>query len=464
MKNYKILTFVFLSLYALSSNAQEDYWITIFVHGSFSVSPHISIKNAINMLRDKIEDTIYYRSIEICRHDPFFFKNQAMLEFGLQKVDIENPNKEEAARIISRILENVAQDAGTHSCQEYYTFGWSGLVSNKLRYLESQLLYTKVQEKVQELIQAGHNPKVRVISYSHGGNLSLLLGATHLTRPEEKQFSVDELFLFGTPIQTETDYLINSPIFKSIYNVYSMNDKIQVIDFFSYKRIFSQRRFERRKGFEIPDKLTQIRLRINEYVPYSSKTISAIPKDEKTLMHNYRELNFDSGHFEEYLMGWTILFYRPDFPLNPLPVITLIPYLTKHLDSIEGLSKDIVIQIRPCNETMALYNYQQPSTRRDKNKTIMPFMSQKTLSNLKKEALLYEPLDYNLEMYNRKMYNSIDIARHEYNEMQDFKAKERKYNKTTNKRPTRDNLTSGTKTVSLQKQKYKKPVRRHLNP
>ena len=218
MKNLRILFLTFLSLSALLIYAQEDYWITICIHGSFSVEPHINIKNAINVLRDKIEDSVYYRSIEICRHDKYFFKNQAMLEFGLQKVDFKNPNTQEAARIIGSISEKVAQDAGTHSCQEYYTFGWSGLISNKLRYLESGLLYTKVQEKVQELKAAGHNPKVRIIGYSHGGNIALLLGAHHLTTAEEKQFSVDELFLFATPIQTETDYLINSPIFEKIYN------------------------------------------------------------------------------------------------------------------------------------------------------------------------------------------------------------------------------------------------------
>ena len=465
MKNRKIISLIFLCMNAIIINAQQDYWITVIIHGSFSLRPHLSIKNAINMLQDMIEDTVYYRSTEICRRDPFFFKNQAMLELGFKKVDKEHPNKEEAARLLANLSEKVAIDAGTHPCEEYYTYGWSGLVSHKLRYLEAGLLYKKLQNKVYELKKAGHNPRVRVIAYSHGGNLALQLGAVHVTKSAEEQFTIDELFLFGTPVQTETDYLINSPIFTKAYNIYSGGDQIQKLDFFSFKRFFSQRRFERRKNFEIPDKLTQIRLRMNEYVPYSTKeAIADLPKDEKSLMHNYRELNFDPGHFELWFMGWTILTYRSNFPLNPLPVFTFIPYLIKHLDSIKDLSNDIIIQIRPSNETMALYNYQQPRTRRDKHKTIVPFMNQKTLSSLKKEALLYEPLDYNLEIYNRKMYNSIDVARHEYNELQNLKFKERKYNKTDNKRPTRDNLTPDTKTVSLHTRKDKKHLRTHLNP
>ncbi len=465
MKHRKIISLIFLCINAVMLHAEKDYWITVIVHGSFSLRPHLNIKNAVNMLCDMIEDSIYYRSTEICRRDPFFFKNQAMLELGFKKVDKEHPNKEEAARLLANLSEKIAKEAGTHPCEEYYTYGWSGLVSHKLRYLEAGLLYKKLQTKVHELRNAGHNPRVRVIAYSHGGNLSLQLGAVHVTKSAEEQFTIDELFLFGTPVQTETDYLINSPLFNKVYNIYSGGDHIQKLDFFSYKRFFSQRRFERRKNFEIPDKLTQIRLRMNEYVPFSANApISDIPKDNKTLMHNYRELCFDPGHFELWFMGWTILTYRSDFPLNPLPVFIFIPYLIKYLDSIKDLSKDIIVQIRPCNETIALYNYNQPRTRRDKHKTIVPFMAQEKLSALKKEALLYEPLDYNLEIYNRKMYNSIDVARHEYNELQSLKFKERKYNKTTNKRPTRDNLTSETKTISLHKHKNKDLLQTHLNP
>ena len=464
MKNFKIISLIFLCLHAINLNAQEDYWISVIVHGSFSLRPHLNIKNAISMLQDMIEDTIYYRSTEICRRDPFFFKNQAMLELGFKKVDKDHPNKEEAARLLANLSEKIAKDAGTHSCQEYYTYGWSGLVSHKLRYLEAGLLYKKLQSKVLEIKKAGFNPRVRVIAYSHGGNLSLQLGAVHVTKSAEEQFTIDELFLFGTPVQTETDYLINSPVFGKVYNIYSGGDQIQKLDFFSYKRFFSQRRFERRRNFEIPEKLTQIRLRMNEYVPYSTKEAAGkIPQDDATLMHNYRELSFDPGHFELWFMGWTILTYRSDFPLNPLPIFIFIPYLIKYLDSFENLSKDIVVQMRPCNETIALYNYQQPRTRRDKHKIIVPFMSQEKLSALKKEALKYEPLDYNLDIYNRKMYNSIDVARHEYNELQGLKFNERKYNKTNNKRPTRDNLTPDTKTISLHAHKDKKHIKKHLN-
>ena len=59
---------------------------------------------------------------------------------------------------------------------------------------------------------------MRVIAYSHGGNLALQLGAVHVTKSAEEQFTINELFLFGTPVQTETDYLINSPLFNKVYN------------------------------------------------------------------------------------------------------------------------------------------------------------------------------------------------------------------------------------------------------
>ena len=59
------------------------------------------------------------------------------------------------------------------------------------------------------------------------------------------------LALLGTPIQVETDYLINSPIFKKIYNFYSRADQVQMLDFFSFKRFFSRKKFTKRYNFNI---------------------------------------------------------------------------------------------------------------------------------------------------------------------------------------------------------------------
>ena len=127
-----------------------DQWINIFVHGSFSLKPHLSLTNMMNMLYDTLEESIYHRATEINRRDPFYHKNQAMLGFGLQKIHINKPNKDEAARILGYSFEQISQIAGNKPTDEYYAYGWSGLVSHSLRYIEAEHMYKDLLELKQE--------------------------------------------------------------------------------------------------------------------------------------------------------------------------------------------------------------------------------------------------------------------------------------------------------------------------
>jgi len=289
----------------------KDLWVTVFIHGSFSLRPHLNFQNIIKMLTDSIEESVYYRSTEINRRDPFFYKNQAIAGLGLHRIDIDHPHNNAAAPILAASFEEVSKQAGNPPSNQYYTFGWSGLVSNKLRYLESAFLHQDLEALIKKLINEGYRPKIRLIGYSHGGNLALQLGALHTTKPITKQFGIDELLLIGTPIQVETDYLINSPIFKKVYNFYSRADHVQTLDFFSFKRFFSRKKFSRRHNFTLPKKLTQIRIKITEYEPKSDKCVfDTLPQDPKVLKKHFKELNYDPGHFELWFMGWTILTYR----------------------------------------------------------------------------------------------------------------------------------------------------------
>jgi hypothetical protein len=403
----------------------NDVWVTVFVHGSFSVKPHLTIANASNVVFDRIENSVYYRSIEINRRDRFFFKNQAMLELGLHKIDLEHPNKEYAARIIAATYERISQYAGNAPTDEYYAFGWSGLVSHKLRYLEAGILYQQLHDLTQQLKSQGKNPKIRVISYSHGGNLSIQLGAVHVTKTPSEQITIDELYLHGTPIQIETDYLINSPVFKKIYNIYSKADSIQKMDFFSFKRFFSKRKFVSRRHFQIPDKLTQIRLTITDYTPKDLNSNIPFPRDEKSLRKHFKKCSYDPGHFELWFMGWTILSYRKNFPFNPLPIIEFLPIIVKDLHSNPKISHDIIVKILPYKETMQIYNSQKlvyhPELVMEK-----PFLPKNLMEDLQTNALRYEPVDYNLETYNRKMYDAIAIAQYEYDQLNKLKLQEGK--------------------------------------
>lgn len=393
----------------------KDMWITVFTHGSFSLKPHLNLRNFLKMLYDSIEETIYYRSTEINRRDPFFFKNQAIAELGLHKIDLDNPTTTSAAPVVALSFEKVCEQAGYPKSDQYYTFGWSGLVSNKLRYIEGGFLYRELSKLVQQLTSQGLNPKVRLIGYSHGGNIGLQLGAIHQTQPKDKQFSIEEFHMIGTPIQVETDYLINSPIFKKVYNWYSRADNVQNLDCFSFKRWFSKKKFSPRKNFTLPNKLVQIRLKVSDYIPKKKEYFAIIPKNHKELYKYFKEINYDPGHFELWFMGWTILTYRKEFPTHPLPIMAFLPLITKAIESDPQLPHDLVAHVQPRFDRVELYPYRHIAK---PHRVVFPFVDHKTLDSIKEFALKFTPEDYNIETYNRKVDDAISIVTKELKEVE----------------------------------------------
>lgn len=402
-------------------------WVTVFIHGSFSLRPHLTVSNIVKMLNDTIEESVYYRSTEINRRDPFFYKNQAMSGLGLHKIDIQHPHNNAAAPILAASFEEITQYLGQNASDEYYTFGWSGLVSNKLRYLESAFLHQDLNKLIKKVEKDGYTPKIRLIGYSHGGNLALQLGALHVTKDVTEQFYIDELWLLGTPIQVETDYLINSPIFKKVYNFYSRADRVQTLDFFSFKRFFSRKKFSRRRNFKLPDKLTQVRLKITEYEPKDNKkSLGYLPCDDPKLLKKYfKEINYDPGHFELWFMGWTILTYRPTFPFHPLPILTFLPIIINCIEKNPETPHDIVAHIKPACNILQITPYH---TAKGKYFSESAFIDQELFKHMKHHAAKFTPDDYNISMYNQKVYGAMDIAEHEWREIQKLIKLEKKKN------------------------------------
>lgn len=427
---YKKLLLFTLCIFSFvhPSEQKQDIWITVFLHGSFSLRPHLNVKNIIKMLHDIIEETVYYRSTEINRRDPFFYKNQAMGEIGLHKIDIKKPTPVLAAPTVAQAFENISQQAGYPSSNHYYTFGWSGLVSNKLRYIEANFLYRELSKLIKQFKAQGIHPKLRIIGYSHGGNIGLQLGALHQTKSKDEQIFIDEFHLLGTPIQVETDYLINSPVFKKVYNWYSRADGVQSLDFFSFKRWFSHKKFLKRKNFTIPDKLTQLRIKVTGYEPKNMKqTLDRKPESKSELKKYFKEINYDPGHFELWFMGWTILTYRPGFPTNPLPIMVMIPLVTKYLNEDPNHPKDLIVDFKPQLEKVEIYPYRKKY--RKKYFVEKPLLSLSHLEALKAYALQYKPENYNIETYNRKVYDAIKIVDHELSEIRRITKLEKKKKK-----------------------------------
>lgn len=414
-------------LFSESEKTSKPEWITVFVHGSFSLRPHLKLGNMFKMLHDTIEESVYYRSTEINRRDPFFYKNQAMGNLGLHKIDLLHPHNNAAAPVLAAAFEEVCTKAGYAPSNHYYTFGWSGLVSNKLRFLEADFLYNDLAKMYKSLKDQGINPKVRLIGYSHGGNLALQLGAIHTTKKKKEQFVIDELWLLGTPIQVETDYLVNSPVFKRVFNFYSRSDNVQPLDFFSVKRFFSEKKLTKRHNFSLPDKLYQVRIKVTKYQQKScKKEFDAIPQDKKLLKQYFNAINFDPGHFELWFMGWTLLTYRCEFPFYPLPSLTFLPLITHYLEQNPQAPHDVVAEFLPDFEKINITPYH---TLKVEFNDSVPFIKTELLEHMKKHALKFIPDDYNMELYNQKVYGAVKIAEHEWAQVKKVIAREKK--KTT---------------------------------
>jgi len=418
----------------INNNKINEQWVTIFIHGSFSLRPHLGLRNMIKMIHDSIEESIYYRSTEINRRDPFFYKNQAMSGLGIEKIDIHNPHNNAASPILAASFEEISTSVGYPKTDEYYNFGWSGLISNKLRYLEARFLYKDLDKIIKKLQSEGIKPKVRLIGCSHGGNLALQLGALYMEKTISKDFCIDELWLLGTPIQIETDYFINSPIFKKVYNFYSRADRVQTLDCFSSKRFFSRKKFSKRHNFALPDKLVQIRIKMTEYEPYSKKFVyNSVPKNQKELKRNFKAINSDPGHFELWFMGWTILTYRKTFPFYPLPVLTFLPIITKYIEQNPDMPRDIVAHIKPELNTIEFIPYHTVKSKYHREFT---FINQELLKHMQYHVTKFIPKDYNIEIYNQKVYGAMNIVECEHKEIRKIlkleKKKKEKLPKTLN--------------------------------
>ena len=94
----------------------------------------------------------------------------------------------------------------------YYTYGWSGLLSKKAREAESEQFLTELEKLCADLRARNITPKIRLIGFSHGGNLCMQLAHAQQRLQKDSGITIDELILIGTPILSETESALNDPL------------------------------------------------------------------------------------------------------------------------------------------------------------------------------------------------------------------------------------------------------------
>lgn len=392
---------------------RKKIWVNVFVHGIMSIKPHISWSNFMLFMKDEIEGTLYEKTVEIMREDPFFFKNQAMQQIGLHRINSDLKEGNSSASL-AFILDEVGRHYGIEKDNIYYTYGWTGLLSAKSRYRDARALLVALMDEMRRLREQNFDPRLRIYGYSHGGNVGLNLAAVWKNEFPNIDFSIDELVLLGTPIIADTDHLINEKIFKRVFNLYSKHDRIQPMDMFAPNQVFSDRIFRSRKGLTLPDKLVQIQLKVTR----CRKEVHSCPRrlklskqfNDPRVVYGKRNLlrDMSPGHVELWFFGWTPLNYRSSFPLYPLPTISFAPVILHHARKIaKSISPEhsVVADIRPQHEVILFrqnFEHRIHST--------VPYVPKHKLDLLSASILQCEPQRYSDDIYKAHIQDAVRSA------------------------------------------------------
>jgi hypothetical protein len=323
----------------------------VFIHGTLLPFPSLGcLGSALHTFLAKgrtLKKSWYQLYIDNLKHNSLF-KYQPNGPDGLCPINAsssQNASSSHSAQIAAALLTNFYQELFPHVQLSCYTFGWNGRLSHKKRVTAAHELYCQLINELKRL-----NPKntsIILIGHSHGGNVILNLAQAEETY--KQHLVIDKAILLGMPVQSETQSLIASPVFKSVYNCYSNGDGIQRLDFISTKDDYSQRRFNITQQDTGANKLTQIELTLGQYEP---------------------------GHCELWLLwGKDNTFYREKLPIFPLPTFIFLPEIIQQLEKVYPKPHDVLANIdqKDSTYTLAIYDkspHQEQPCSIDKELTI----------------------------------------------------------------------------------------------
>lgn len=390
-----ILCHLLLTAYKTSAHEEkalplQEQWITVFIHGTMGLRCNMSLDNFIKIVKGDIKHSTYKRSVRSMRNDPFFYAYQPIQMCGLHKINYDD-NTPTAAGLFAYIFDELLPDERRErEANAYYTFGWSGLLSAAKRHQEAHDLY----KELKALIAASPHPqpKIRVVGYSHGGNLALNLAAIHDEKYPHDTLQVDELICLGVPVQNETEHLIYSPFFKRIFHFYSREDHVQRLDCFSVRRFFSKRRFKEHKYKQLPESLTQIEIKVLSKYDLAGKPLK-------------RYVDRSPGHTELWFFGWTIDSFRPYFPLYPLPTSTILPAIIQEVETFKPYDRHLIVEVKIDQELISM------RARHHHRRKTVPFISLKKLKALQTYALCHQPDTISAEVHKAHLNNAVKQAR-----------------------------------------------------
>ncbi len=170
--------------------------ITLFIHGTLPPEPVLSIPYAQRFF-----------------HCPT----------GLTK--LSELNDSHSKDILTSLCNTNPKQFPQEHC---YTFGWSGTLHHSARKEAAFDLYKALNGLRKTYKQNSMQPRIHLITHSHGGNVAL-----NLKYPSEKyqaDIVIDELILLACPVQLETSQYVKDSLFKEVYSIHSHYDILQIAD------------------------------------------------------------------------------------------------------------------------------------------------------------------------------------------------------------------------------------------
>ena len=341
-----------INIHTSEQQSKKNAQMIVFIHGSMQPAAWY-ISDLIKVIRNQLEKSIYLKTAQYLRQDPYFHHYQAMQAEGLLPINMHD--EKNASTIIARMCEAQFEWLENNTPRLYYTFGWTGIINVFKRYQDAQKLYAALTSELEKLNKQGIYPTIQLVCYSHGGNVALNLAAVKDDNPEKNRLTIDELIMFGTPIQRVTDYLTIDSMFKKIYHFYSFNDSVQTLDFTSPKQFFSKRKFKKRYDFTPPSSLIQICLKTTKELirKRPSKDIEHV---DYTFLndHRFKHIYDDPKHTEFWNFAWGSTRYRRSFAITPLPIVVFFPSLLAGIQKANFTNHDLIFDFAPEYEGAAI--------------------------------------------------------------------------------------------------------------
>lgn len=322
---------VWSKLAALRTNKEHSIEKThnhlmVFIHGTMLPYPSLEcFGSALHTFLEKgrtLKKSWYQLYIDKLKQNSTF-KYQPNGPDGLHVID---KTSTESAQVAATVMQSFYEQTDPTVKLSCYTFAWSGRLSNRKRIVAAYDLYRQLTDELKNFDR--QKTAITLIGHSHGGNVILNLALAEKTY--KKHLVIDRVISLGTPVQSETQPLLASPVFKSIYHFYSRGDNIQKLDFISTKDDYSQRRFNVASNAIYAEKLTQIELKLGRYEP---------------------------GHGELWLLwGKDNNYYRETLPIFPLPTFVFLPEIIHQLEKIYPHPNKLTVNIdqKDSNYTFAM--------------------------------------------------------------------------------------------------------------